>query len=96
MVPQDGCPKTASEVSEKIKSPAPAQQQKEKPLSLRSDATASSQQNRHTASFIHCDGKQEPQPRNLSCRISTCLEELVTRHAYVYKRGHHIQRQRIL
>ena len=43
-----------------------------------------------------CDSVQEPQPRKLSCRISTVLEELNTRHASILQRGHDIQTQRIL
>jgi hypothetical protein len=35
----------------------------------------------------NCDSKQEPQPRKLSCRISTVLEEFNTRHASICSEG---------
>src|SRR5690348_8876238 len=47
--------------------------------------------------FTDCDSEQEPQPRNLSCKISTRFRRASYATCILHtNEGHDIQRQRIL
>src|SRR6185437_9982911 len=76
---------------------ARAQPKKQKPLSPRTIASAFVPAKPASSFFIDCDSEQEPQPRNLSCKISTRFRRARYATCILHtNEGHDIQRQTIL